>query len=326
MSSFFDRALEVTEAKLVSRITSFQPITWEDFFLNPRRLRGSDFLMRWSQGRWSEDLLIKAVFQSGRYVAVPYGPSSTAPKDDVRGFEMYFEKLEKANPAAHKRPDLLVLPTQSFKEIEDSLRKIGGSPPNYPNLPFIAEEELEFLLHRALLAVECENSLWICKQMPDFNAKPRPMKRLGGKFGLPRSSVLPTIIVKEEDRAKLRSWQTAHGLPIHVWHVFFDLGFGVAFEDIEQLIASGELEPTKQQFQAPSGQSQAKVIYKMHYFRGYELCKSVEAPSLKADSVTDKNGHILPFVRYEGGKLELLPSVLAVLKDLAKRKSEGRRE
>ena len=25
------------------------------FLVNPRRLRGSDFLMRWAQGRWSEE-------------------------------------------------------------------------------------------------------------------------------------------------------------------------------------------------------------------------------------------------------------------------------
>jgi hypothetical protein len=27
-----------------------------DFLINPRRLRGSDFLMRWAQGRWSDPL------------------------------------------------------------------------------------------------------------------------------------------------------------------------------------------------------------------------------------------------------------------------------
>src|SRR5579859_4143044 len=34
-------------------------LPWPEFWLNPRRLRGSDFLMRWSQGLWSEKRIMK---------------------------------------------------------------------------------------------------------------------------------------------------------------------------------------------------------------------------------------------------------------------------
>jgi hypothetical protein len=61
---------------------------WADFLLNPRRLRGSDFLMRWSQGVWSEERLTQAVNATGKYFALPYGPSGTAPDNDVRAFEL----------------------------------------------------------------------------------------------------------------------------------------------------------------------------------------------------------------------------------------------
>lgn len=35
-------------------IRGVDEIAEADFWLNPRKLRGSDFLMRWSQGVWSE--------------------------------------------------------------------------------------------------------------------------------------------------------------------------------------------------------------------------------------------------------------------------------
>jgi hypothetical protein len=39
----------------------------------------------------------------------------------------------------------------------------------------------------------------------------------------------------------------------------------------------------------------------------------VEEPKLVADSITDKNGHILPYVRFVGGKSQLRDAALAVL-------------
>jgi adenine-specific DNA-methyltransferase len=42
-----------------------------DFYLNPRYLRGSDFLMRWSQGRWAEDIVVRAINATGEFWIVP---------------------------------------------------------------------------------------------------------------------------------------------------------------------------------------------------------------------------------------------------------------
>ena len=72
------------------------PLPWSPFWLNPRRLGGSDFLMRWSQGVWSEERFIGAVNGTGRYVARPCGPSRLAPSEDVRQHELYFERLAAA--------------------------------------------------------------------------------------------------------------------------------------------------------------------------------------------------------------------------------------
>jgi hypothetical protein len=318
MPRLFDRLLEVAAVELAVRLEGVGAIPWSAFVLNPRRLRGSDFLMRWSQGRWSEDVLIAAVRQTERFVAIPYGPSSTAPDHDVQAFEQYFERLERANPTAQKRPDVLILGADDFNQIEHELSTIGGGPPHYSDLPFVEETRLQFLLEKTLLAVECENSLWVCRQMPAFNANLRPMRRLGGKLGLPKSAVIPTVIVKDEDRLRLKAWQRLHRVPIHIWHVFYDLGYAAALDTIEALIGTGELLPRQQMFQGPGGQSQIKLTYNLPYYKAYPLCETVETARLKADCITDKNGHVLPFVRFEGGKLVLLPEAVQMLEGVSR--------
>ena len=50
----FERALSVATEDIELELRGVTEITWADFWLNPRKLRGSDFLMRWSQGVWSE--------------------------------------------------------------------------------------------------------------------------------------------------------------------------------------------------------------------------------------------------------------------------------
>ncbi len=57
------------------------PLEGITFRINPRRLRGSDFLMRWSQGRWAEEVVINALNESENFGAIPYGPSVVAPED-----------------------------------------------------------------------------------------------------------------------------------------------------------------------------------------------------------------------------------------------------
>ncbi|TAK38335.1 MAG: hypothetical protein EPO28_11335, partial [Saprospiraceae bacterium] len=116
----FEEALSVSIEHLEFEFKGFQAIGWADFWLNPRQLRGSDFLMRWSQGVWSENRLMDAVNKTDEYFALPYGPSGTAPTDDVRAYELYFERLEKAgyglalDEAERLVAEGLVLPTEQI--------------------------------------------------------------------------------------------------------------------------------------------------------------------------------------------------------------------
>lgn len=290
-------------------LKDFPTLPWADFLLNPRRLRGSDFLMRWSQGVWSENRLIEAVNENGKYYAIPYGPSGTAPTDDVRAFELYFERLEVAGLGNVKRPDLLVLKKSDTAEINKFLESVGG----VQELPFVQESKLEFLLNKAIVAVECENSLWKSKKMPDYKTEFSPQKRLNGKLGLKKTAVLPTIIIKDEDREPLKKWQRQNNVPIHIWHVFYDQAFGISLDEAERLVNEGLIQPTIQTFQAPGGATTKKAIYKIYYRYGYPLGDAIEEPSLVSAYVEDKNGHILPYVKFDGGKLNIFQEAIEVL-------------
>jgi hypothetical protein len=308
----FEKALSVSRENIEFELRNFPAMPWADFLLNPRRLRGSDFLMRWSQGVWSENRLIEAVNKTKEFFAIPYGPSGTAPSDNVRDFELYFERLEEAGLGKIKRPDLLIFKKTDEKEINKILESVGG----IEELPFIVEEKLKTLLEKAVIAVECENSLWKSKKMPNYETEFSPQKRLGGKLGLKKTAVLPTIIIKEEDRLPLKGWQEHSGVKIHIWHVFYDQAFGISLDEAERLMDQELIQPTIQTFQAPGGATTKKAIYKIYYRYAYSLAEAVEEPTLVSDHVEDKNGHILPYVKFKGGKLELNEDAIRVLNSL----------
>lgn len=293
-------------------------VEWSSFLLNPRRLRGSDFLMRWSQGLWSEERVIQAINETDDFFGIRYGPSGTAPDNDVREFELYFERLEKAGLGEMKRPDLLIFKKADQRLVEKVVEHLGG----VSELPFTPEdsEDMQMLLQKAIVAVECENSLWKAKLMPDYGVNLKPQRRLGGKAGLKKNAVLPTIILKEEDRKQLQNWQDTNNVPVHIWHVFYDMAFGIAFDEGQRLIEEGYIQPTEQTFQAPGGAITRKRIYRFYYHYGYQLGDAREEPSLIARYIIDKNGHVLPYVHFAGGAISLTQEALHILRGLANAK------
>lgn len=312
----YERALLVPVEDLEFSFAGHEPLAWLNFLLNPRRLRGSDFLMRWSQGVWSEHRLTDAVNRHREFYAIPYGPSGTAPDGDPREFELYFERLEKAGLGDIKRPDLLIFRREDEAEVDALVASIGG----LEELPFHreVEDQMRALLDMAVIGVECENSLWVAEQMPDYGSEMKPMARLGGKMGLRKDAVIPTIIVKEEDRVPLRTWQNKTQVAIHVWHVFFDLAYGISLDRYEALIEDGTIEPRAQTYQAPGGATTKKTTYRLPYHFAYRLARAAESPRLVARHIVDKNGHVLPFVHFEGGTSTLDEEAVQVLREEAK--------
>ncbi|MCZ7592429.1 MAG: hypothetical protein M5U15_09875 [Kiritimatiellae bacterium] len=53
---------------------------------------------------------------------------------------------------------------------------------------------------------------------------------------------------------------------------------------------------------------------------GLKSLRKAEEPRLVADSITDKNGHILPYVRFEGGKTVLSKEAISTLCSLGAKK------
>jgi hypothetical protein len=310
--SLFESYLTVAKEETDFWLRQVKEIGWSDFWLNPRKLRGSDFLMRWSQGVWSEKRILEVINRTEDFFAIPYGPSGVAPTDDVRAFELYFERLEAAGLSRLKRPDLLFFTRQEKAFVDDFVQRLGG----VDELPFTPEINLQPLITKAKIAIECENSLWVAEKMPAFDKPLKPQKRLDGKLGLSKTAVLPTVIIKEEDRQPLLLWQAENQVPVHIWHVFFDRAYGLALDEAERLLAEGLILPIEQVFQSPNGATTTKAIYKFYYHYAYLLGVAVESPTLIPDFVQDKNGHILPFVRFAGGKLELSQSAWKVLRNL----------
>lgn len=317
--NLFEEVLSVCSEDIEFELRGFTLVEWSNFLLNPRRLRGSDFLMRWSQGVWSEHRILEAVNKTDDFFAIPYGPSGTAPNNDVRAFELYFERLEQAGLGAIKRPDLLVFEKNDQTFVRGIVDKLGG----LSELPFTSEEnsDIKAMLAKAIVGVECENSLWIGQRMPDYGTELKPQRRLGGKRGLKKNAVLPTIILKEEDCQPLQIWQDNHKIPIHIWHVFYDIAYGIAYNDAKKLIQEGHIEATEQVFQSPGGATTKKIIYKIYYQHGYLLGTAHEDPRLIAKHIVDKNGHILPYVHFEGGAMSLKDEALDILRSAADKKS-----
>lgn len=307
----FERQLLVAIEDIEFTLSQFEDIPWASFLLNPRRLRGSDFLMRWSQGVWAEHRLVDAVQKTGKFYAAPYGPSGVAPDHDVRAYELYFERLEKAGKSGEKKPDLLIFDVKDKAFVDDFIASIGG----VEEIPFHSDKDLRPILERALTAIECENSLWVANKMPNYGEALRPMSRLGGKPGLPAGAKVPTVIIKDEDFGPLQKWQRSNGVPIHIWHVFFERAYGISLDHAAKLLKEGLIIGTAQTFQAPGGATTTKMIYKIYYQHAYELGLANTRPDLIAAHIEDKNGHILPYVRFEGGELVLSASALQVLRD-----------
>jgi AccI restriction endonuclease len=310
----FEAALSVMVENIGFEFVGFSPVPWSDYLLNPRRLRGSDFLMRWSQGQWSEHRLMQAVNETDEYTAIPYGPSSVAP-DEPREFELYFERLAEAGVEDIKRPDLLLFQKEDEARINAIIERIGG----LAALPFTSEEDMNMreLLSLAVIAVECENSLWRASKMPNVDTPLTPQKRLGGKMGLKKGAVLPTVTLKEEDRAPLRKWQDSQGVPIHIWQALYDTSFGISLDRAEELIATGLIQVKEQVFQAPNGAVQHKDLYFIYQHYAYPVGDTDEEPTLTARALEDKNGRIMPYVVFDGGHVSMRAEALNVLDEIA---------
>jgi hypothetical protein len=130
-TNYFNTFLQLSNDELVWEIGDvvyFEPDEI-DFLINPRRLRGSDFLMRWSQGRWSETVVINAINDTDELQVIPYGPSTIAPEDPQK-LEIFFETIGIIEREG-KRPDLLLYDKETYNwAYKEIVARIGDIEKN----------------------------------------------------------------------------------------------------------------------------------------------------------------------------------------------------
>lgn len=302
----FNLYLQLPADELVWEIGRIEHLAPDEvtFLINPRRLRGSDFLMRWAQGRWSEEIVIRALNQTNHFGVIPYGPSTVAPEDPAQ-LELFFEKMDVIAQEG-KRPDLLLYDRPNFDRARDDLKRRLGS---IEKMAETSSARLRDLIEKARVALEIENSLWVTEKMPGFGKPFSRYTRGKNKGRLKSAGVIPTIIVKQEDIPRLQQWEADYGIPIYVVHIFYDRGYFIKFSDVLALLDSGELGMETQRFTNPDGTAASpKQIVKVPYI----LCKEfgqVSGPTLVPRTFVDKNGKVMTYVTFSGGEIHLSSAV-----------------
>jgi len=311
-SSLFNLCLQLPNEELYWDVDITDHPLPEDgvFTVNPHRLRGSDFLMRWAQGRWAEEIVIQSLNQSNRFRVVPYGPSTVAP-EEPSALESFFEKMDVIAQEG-KRPDILLYDMHIFERVQTELIERLGSIEKMAETPSF---QVHDLIARSRAAIEIENSLWVTEKMPGVGKPFSRYTRGKNKGRLKPSGVIPTIIVKVEDVPRLQQWEANYGVPIYVVHVFFDRAYFIKFSNILSLVDSGELSPQIQRYTNPDGTAaSSKQILKDPYI----LCKEfgiVSGPQLVPRTFVDKNGKVMTYVTFEGGEIALSPNVFEEWED-----------
>jgi hypothetical protein len=69
-----------------------------------------------------------------------------------------------------------------------------------------------------------------------------------------------------------------------------------------------------------SGATTKKIIYKIYHQYAYPLAPANDPPQLRAESIEDKNGHILPYVKFVGGSWSLTEKAVSTLSEAASAK------
>ncbi len=270
--------------------------------------------MRLEQGHWSERRLIQAINRTKRFRAIPYGRSKLGPEDREK-MAQYWQEYALAEKYG-KRPDLLIVRKRDYSW---ALKRLGRDPTT------VGEKEFRPILRKALCGIEAENSLWVGKKMRDYGTKV-PLSKLDVKS--------PNIWVKDQDLPCLLVWMHRYKRPVVVVQVFYDVAYAVPLLKVLRLVrkikaARGKNRNALQKklgvrlkrhayFDSRIGRSQAKLVYITHDSVGAPFARVVGKVRTRARVIREKNGKIIPYVAFRGGRLRLTDEALALLGDFWK--------
>lgn len=323
----------------------------------PPTIRGSDFAMRYEQGRWSEERILESINASQNWRAIAYGRSGLGPdkKEDIIKYFHEYKKLEKFG----KRPDILVLRRSDYERLESQIPE---------DTSLTTDEDLKAFLDVSVCGIEAENSLWVTNDMPDY-----------GKIKITKMKfIAPTIIVKREDESRLLRWQNHFKIPVCVVQVFYDRAFIATLDSIvegarkvqsliddkddlknesdvnveskeiedveiqarkeeaEQLLKKKRAREKKKRINdlqkelgvfveeysyndSRSNKTTKKIIYRAHYLKTipFGVISTEDKLELQSKIITEPNGKIIPYVVFRGGRLDLSNDALNFFEHLA---------
>ncbi len=175
------------------------------------------------------------------------------------------------------------------------------------------DRELSGVLRHTICGVECENSPWKTEKMPDAKST-LPLKKL--------NVIAPRIWVKEEDTDRLTRWSRRFRKPVVVVQVFFDRAYMVLYRTLIsrarriRKVWRGEKRNDLQKRlgvilvewpypDSRTGRTTNKLVYTCHHTLGVCFGAFSRSPRAVPNVITEKNGKMMPYVKFAGGSLRV---------------------
>jgi len=259
--------------------------------------RGIDFLINWSMGSWSEDRVLEAINDTGRYIAVRYGISRVGPFS-FEEYAKYYQRLRQRVYLHGKRPDLIVFDLNTYQKLKQELGSIVD------NLMDVPDNEADTVVKEALFGVEVEVSKWHVGKMLEYQEKQGKRRRKSSIMG-------PTFTIKEEDIKPLIRWVTDFNKEIVVVQTFYDRAYAITFSDVRNLIERKEsIEGVKAEVDK---KTKKMTCYISCLKYGILFGEFNPIPSVQGKVLIDEKGQLWPMVEFVDGKLIITEEGLKLL-------------
>jgi hypothetical protein len=163
--------------------------------------------------------------------------------------------------------------------------------------------------------------------MPDADTT-LPLKKL--------KIIAPRIWVKEEDTEGLAGWSRHFHRPIMVIQVFFDRAYMVSYKKVISRARRIKITRSKAKRNAlqkrlgiifedwgypdsRTGIKTSKLVYTCHHTVGVNFGDFRESPRTRPRVLTEKNGKMMPYVRFVGGRMRLTTEALSLFRAIRRR-------
>lgn len=274
---------------LASEVERVLPVNFSDPHVRGRRPgdANSEFLNNKAMGDWAEELVrdeLKRVLTNHR--AVKYGNADDIVAGDA-GFAEHYTAYQDELSESGKRPDILIIPS----ELTDSSWHNDISGARLSTLGQITP--------RAVAGVEVRSSRFYALEYA----------RVRGAEGRRGARVSQSFTPKLEDLRLVKRWVDTYGVPHYYFQVFFDIVYGISFEEVLLILAR---HPSAYEIER-NRRNQDKPTIHIPVTRGIELARFTDEPYLEPIRRTTRLGRVDMYLRPAGGRAPIDPSQLARL-------------